>query len=119
MFQLADIVGWWLLVWLIFGVIAGKMLIRGESMSMVSRVALTMQNGQSPFGALWKSGRTMMAGVLLIFPGVISDVIALVLLLWPSSTAQPLKRNNWDDNVVEGEVIIVEAEQIESKSERR
>jgi UPF0716 protein FxsA len=119
MFQLADVIGWWLLAWLIFGVIAGRMLIKGESMVMMGRMASIMHSGQSPFAALWKSGRTMLAGVLLIFPGVLSDVIALILLLWPSSAAKPAKKPMADDNVVEGEVIVVDAEQIEVKSERR
>ena len=119
MFQLGDVIGWWLLVWLIFGVVAGRMLIKGESMVMMGRMAATMHSGQSPFAALWKSGRTMLAGVLLIFPGVLSDVIALILLLWPGSSAKPEKRTMADDNIVEGEVVVVDAERIEVKSERR
>lgn len=118
MFQLADVIGWWLLAWLIFGLLAGRLLIKGESMAMVGRLAATMQSGQSPFAALWRSGRTMLAGVLLIFPGVISDVIALLLLLWPNSAVRPFKSNVPDDNVVEGEVIVVDAEKIEMKSNR-
>lgn len=119
MFQLADVMGWWLLAWLILGVVAGKMLIKGESLAMIGRLSSTMQNGQSPFAALWQSGRTILAGVLLIFPGVLSDIIALVLLLWPKGPNQPLNRNMPDENVVEGEVIVVDAERIEIKSERR
>jgi UPF0716 protein FxsA len=119
MFQVAEFIGWWLLAWLIFGIVAGRLLIKGESMAMLGRLASTAQSGQSPFAALWKTGRTMLAGVLLIFPGVLSDVIALILLLWPSKAVRPVSRTMPDDNIVEGEVIEVEAKQIEIKSDQR
>jgi UPF0716 family protein affecting phage T7 exclusion len=32
---------------------------------------------------IWARGRRFLAGVLLIIPGPFSDVIALLLLLWP------------------------------------
>ena len=118
MFQVADIIGWWLLVWLLASAIIGWALIREESMAIFGRLALAVQNGQSPFVALWQSGRTMLAGVLLIFPGVISDVFALILLAWPSGSVPPGKRNMPDDDIIEGEVRVVEADRIEIKSER-
>jgi UPF0716 protein FxsA len=119
MFQLADLTGWWLLAWLLLGVLAGRLLIQGEVMALVGRLAMTVQSGQSPFAALWESGRTILAGVLLIFPGVLSDLIALVLLLWPSGTTRPISKKQQDDNIVEGEVRVVEAERIEIKSDRQ
>lgn len=115
MFLLADRIGWWLLVWLLLSGFAGGLLLREESMAIFGRLALAAQNGQSPFAALWVSGRTMLAGVLLIFPGAISDAIALILLVWPGSPEQPARRDMQDDNIIEGEVIVVEAERIEKK----
>lgn len=119
MFQVAGFIGWWLLAWLIFGVVAGRLLIKGESVAMLGRLASTAQSGQSPFAALWKTGRTMLAGVLLIFPGVLSDVIALILLLWPGKSVGATTGNMPDENIVEGEVIEIEADRIESKPDRR
>ena len=119
MFQVAEFIGWWLLAWLIFGSVAGRLLIKGESVAMLGRLASTAQSGQSPFAALWKTGRTMLAGVLLIFPGVLSDIIALILLLWPSRSVGVASGNMPDENIVEGEVIELEAERIESKPNRR
>lgn len=119
LFQVADVIGWWLLAWLIFGVVAGRFLIKGESVAMLGRLARTAQSGQSPFAALWKTGRTMLAGVLLIFPGVLSDVIALILLLWPSKSVGGVTRNMPDENIVEGEVVEVDADRIEIKTDRR
>jgi len=115
MIEVADAIGWWLLAWLVFSAIFGWVLIQEESMAVFGRLAVTVQNGQSPFVALWESGRTILAGVLLIFPGVISDAIALILLVWPGSSEQAIKRKEQDDNIIEGEVIVVDAERIETK----
>ena len=118
MFQVADVIGWWLLAWLILSALIGWVLIKEESMAVFGRLAVTVQSGQSPFAAIWDSGRTMLAGLMLIIPGVLSDAIALVLLLWPSSSGRPAKREMSDDGVIEGEVRVVEAEKIEIKSDR-
>lgn len=118
MFQVADMIGWWLLVWLVFSAILGWALIKEESMAVFGRLTMTAQSGQSPFAALWTSGRNILAGVLLIFPGVISDVIALILLVWPGNTPRPNRRNMPDDGVIEGEAYVVEADKIEIKSDR-
>ena len=118
MVQVAEVIGWWLLAWLIISAVIGWALIKEESFAIFGRLAETVQNGQSPFAALWESGRTILAGVLFIFPGVISDAIALVLLVWPSSSSPPERRRPEDDNVIEGEVRVVEAERIEIKTDR-
>lgn len=116
MFQVADIIGWWLLVWLLVSAIIGWALIREESMAIFGRLMMTAQSGQSPFAALWTSGRNILAGVLLIFPGVISDAIALVLLFWPGKSARAGKNSVQDDGIIEGEAYVVEADKIEIKS---
>ncbi len=116
MFLVAGYIGWWLLIWLIVSAVIGWLLIKEESLAVFGRLALTVQNGQSPFAAIWDSGRTMLAGVLLIFPGVLSDVVALVLLLLPNKADRINPRNMQDDGIIEGEVRVVEVEQIESKS---
>jgi len=42
-----------------------------------------LSKGQFSLAAFIDSFRTVLAGLLLIFPGIISDVIALILLLLP------------------------------------
>ena len=117
MVQVAEVIGWWLLAWLIISAVIGWALIKEESFAIFGRLAETVQNGQSPFAALWESGRTILAGVLFIFPGVISDAIALVLLVWPSRSMPTDGRRQQDDNIIEGEVIVVDAERINTKPE--
>jgi UPF0716 protein FxsA len=116
MFQVADVIGWWLLAWLLASALLGSALIRKESMAAVGRLAMTVQSGHSPFVAIWHSGRTILAGLLLIFPGVISDAIAVILLLWPGRAVRAGKRPVQDDGIIEGEAYVVEAEKIEIKS---
>ena len=116
LFRVADLIGgWWLLSWLIFSAVAGWMLIKEERLAMLGRLMISMQTGQSPFAALWDSGRTMIAGVLLIIPGVISDAIALILLLLPNQSRPAKATGVPDDGIIEGEWREVEAERLESK----
>ncbi len=65
----------------------------------------SVQSGANPLASLFASGRILLAGGLLVFPGFISDVIALVLLLMPGTWGQrkpdPLRSAN--DDVLEGE----------------
>ena len=115
MIQVAAVIGWWLLAWLVFSALIGWVLVKEESMAVFGRLAVSMQNGQSPYSAIWDSGRTILAGFLLIVPGVLSDVIALVLLLLPNKSGRINPHRRHDDGIIEGEVRIVEAEQLESK----
>jgi len=115
LFRVADAIGWWLLLWLVFSMVAGWTLIQEERLAVFGRLMIALQSGQSPFAALWDSGRTMMAGVLFIFPGVISDAIALILLLLPSQSKRAKKADIPDDGIIEGEWREVEAERLETK----
>lgn len=75
--------GGWVLAWLVFAAIAGVVLIKQARFSLISRLASALSQGQFSLAAFIDSFRTVLAGLLLIFPGVISDVMALALLLIP------------------------------------
>lgn len=75
--------GGWVLAWLAFAAIAGVVLIKQARFSLISRLASALSQGQFSLAAFIDSFRTVLAGLLLIFPGVISDVMALALLLIP------------------------------------
>lgn len=85
--KLAGIIGWWLLLWLILAALTGWTLIQEEKLAMFGRLFSSLQSGQSLGYAMLDSLRTLLAGVLLIFPGVVSDVMALALLLLPRAKA--------------------------------
>jgi UPF0716 protein FxsA len=49
---------------------------------------------------LLTSAKKVVAGILLIIPGVMSDVLAVLILLIPAPRMQSTKQ---DDSVIEGE----------------
>lgn len=99
-FWVASAIGGWVLLWLLLAAIAGVMLIRVERVAWSARLLFSVQSGAHPLSALFASGRILLAGGLLVFPGFISDAIALVLLLTPGTWANrkpdPLRSANDD-----------------------
>ena len=104
-FWAASVIGGWVLLWLLLAAIAGIMLIRLERVAWGARLLFSVQSGSHPLAALFASGRILLAGGLLVFPGFISDAMALVLLVIPGTWAgrkrNPLRAAN--DDVLEGE----------------
>jgi UPF0716 protein FxsA len=103
--QLSHTLGWWILAWVVLAAVAGMALIKEARFALVARLAAGLAQGQFPISALTDSARTVIAGLLLVYPGVISDVIALTLLLWPSSRvgAESVTRRQVRGNYIEGE----------------
>lgn len=97
--RLAGVYGWWLAPYLLFTATAGWLIIKEERLAVFGRLFHIVQSGQHPLLALLTTARKLLAGVLLIFPGVISDVIAVVLLLIPLPAARPPAA----DDAIEGQ----------------
>lgn len=87
-FWVASAIGGWVLLWLLLAAVAGVMLIRVERVAWGARLMFSMQSGAHPLASMFASGRILLAGGLLVFPGFISDAIALGLLLIPSTWAE-------------------------------
>jgi len=85
--RLANTMGWWVLAWMVLAACAGMALIKEARFAMLARLAAGLAHGEFPIVALTDSARTVIAGLLLIFPGVVSDLIAITLLLLPRSEA--------------------------------
>jgi UPF0716 protein FxsA len=75
--------GGWVLAWLVFAAFAGVVLIKQARFSLVSRLTTALAHGQFSLSAFIDSFRSVIAGLLLIFPGIMSDVMAMILLLIP------------------------------------
>lgn len=104
--QLASTYGWWLALYLLSTMVAGWLLIQEERLAVFGRLLQIVQNGQHPVVALLTSARKLLAGVLLIFPGVMSDLIAILLLLVPMPSGKGPgvpNRAAANDDVIEGE----------------
>lgn len=100
-------IGAWTLTWLALAALAGFALIAAERVAFLPRLAESMMTGTHPLELLLASGQRFLAGVLLILPGAMSDLIALVLLLRaglapvaPKSRPQGAPR---DADVIEGD----------------
>lgn len=88
-FWATGAIGAWVLLWLLLAAAAGIALIRFERVVWGARLLHAVQTGTHPLAALFASGRILLAGGLLVFPGFISDAIALVLLLLPGTWRRP------------------------------
>ena len=99
-FWVASAIGGWVLLWLLLAAVAGVMLIRVERVAWGARLLFSVQSGTNPLAAMFASGRILLAGGLLVFPGFISDAIALGLLLapgtWRRRKPDPLRQANDD-----------------------
>lgn len=102
LFKLGAMFGWWLALYLLASAILGLLLIQDERIMVFGRLVQALQQDRHPLLALFASARKMIAGLLLIFPGIVSDVLALLLLILPlPSSRQPLPGE--EDGVIEGE----------------
>lgn len=118
--DLAHKYGWWVLFYLVVIGYLGLQLIRGEKLLMSAKMMQSMSAGGNSIKTMLGSARNMVAGVLLIIPGIITDIIAVILLLIPISKpdpnsrfqnhAAPYQTQAANDDVIEGEYIEITEE---------
>jgi UPF0716 protein FxsA len=103
--RLADTMGWWVLGWVVLAACAGIALMKEARFALVARLAAGFAQGRFAIGALTDSARTVLAALFLIFPGVVSDLIALTLLLLPGprAVAETGVRRPSHGTLIEGE----------------
>ena|ERR1700752_28446 len=103
--RLSETMGWWVLARVVLAAVAGVALIKEARFALVARLAAGFAQGRFSIVALTDSARTVIAGILLIFPGVVSDLIALTLLLLPGPriVAEAGSRRPHQGTLIEGE----------------
>ncbi len=103
--RLGETLGWWVLAWVVLAACAGMALIKEARFAMVARLAAGLAQGRFSIVALTDSVRTVVAGLFLIFPGVVSDLIALTLLLLPGPrvVVESAARRGANGSLIEGE----------------
>jgi UPF0716 protein FxsA len=69
--------------WLVSSATAGLWLMRNERLEFRARTVAAMHGEHPLLRGLVDSGRKILAAFLLILPGVLSDVLGLLLLLLP------------------------------------
>ncbi|PHV13206.1 FxsA protein [Chitinimonas sp. BJB300] len=81
---LADEIGWWLAFWLFASALVGLGILKSWRATTAWALLDSVRAGELPLGRLFWVARTLVAALLFIFPGPISDVIGLMLILpWP------------------------------------
>ena len=70
-------------MWLALSTTAGFVLLRNERVAFRANTAAAMHGQQLALRGLFDSGRKVLAGVMFILPGLVSDVMALLLLALP------------------------------------
>jgi UPF0716 protein FxsA len=119
--KLAHQYGWWVLFYLVVIGFIGLQLIRGEKLLLSAKMMQSLSAGGNPVKAMLSSARNMVAGMLLIIPGVITDIIAVILLLIPISKPSLASATNHqqqtkyqpkaaNDDVIEGEYTEIKEE---------
>ena len=104
--RLGESFGWWVLAWVVLSACAGMALIKEARFAMLARLGAGFAQGRFSIVALTDSARTVVAGLFLIFPGVVSDLIALTLLLLPGprmAVAESAARRHSGGTLIEGE----------------
>jgi UPF0716 protein FxsA len=69
--------------WLVPGLICGIWLLRNERLAFRTNTLAALHGEQSLLRGLVDSGRKVLAGLLFMLPGVLSDLIALMLIMLP------------------------------------
>jgi UPF0716 protein FxsA len=99
--------GWWVLLYLVAMILLGLQLIRDEKLLFSGRMMQSLNQGGNTMKAMFGSARNIIAGILLIIPGVLTDLIAVVILLIPVNKSEikssTFKQQAANDDVIEGE----------------
>jgi UPF0716 protein FxsA len=108
--RLARWTGVPLWIWLAGSFLAGLLLLRNERLEFRSRTVAALHGEQSLLRGLLDSGRKVAAAFLLILPGIVSDLIGLLLLALPLNVGraygpqpQPVGRYGRDYDAVDGD----------------
>ena len=81
--RFARLTGIPLWIWLTGALIAGLWLLRNERLAFRRNTVAALHGEQSLLRGLLDSGRKVLAGILFIVPGILSDAMAVLLLLLP------------------------------------
>ena len=94
----AAVVGLWLIVRAKSSLLAGLATLRQSTLA-----AGTHLNAGAVLGYFLASARAFFAGLLLLFPGALSDLLALLVVMLPGRVVAPVAPKPPDDGVIEGE----------------
>jgi UPF0716 protein FxsA len=86
---------------------AGVMLVRLEGLRTLRQIQLTLARGQIPAEELLDGILIFVGGILLITPGILTDLFALVLLIpYPRTHFKRWLRRRFDRRVASGDLTV-------------
>jgi UPF0716 protein FxsA len=77
------------IVWFVASALAGMLLLRSERTTFRAKTIAALRGDQPLLRGLLDSGRKVLAALLLILPGIVSDLMALLLLMLPINLGPP------------------------------
>lgn len=82
--MLADATSWQVaLAFVVVTGVAGAWLLKHQGLRTWTRIRQDLADGQVPTDSLWDAGMLLAAGILLLTPGVLTDVVGITLLFPP------------------------------------
>ncbi len=106
---LAHLIGWWVLVWYLLSAGVGIAILKSWRFSVAMAVLGGARRGEVPLGRLFWVARSMIAALLFIVPGPITDVIGILMILpWPGHRASLGATAAAGEGVIEGEYVQVD-----------
>jgi UPF0716 protein FxsA len=83
--QVADAMGFWNALGLLILIsLVGAWVVRREGWKVWQRINQQLAQGRVPQGEVVDGGLVLLAGVLLVMPGFVTDVLGILLLLPPT-----------------------------------
>ena len=71
------------ILWTVLSAILGVALIRHQGLATMQNAQLQMQSGQTPEASVFDGVIIFIAGLMIMLPGLITDVLGLLILLPP------------------------------------
>jgi len=82
--KVGQTIGFWPTIFaLMAAAVLGILVVRQQGLSMVTRAFTAMSEGKPPIGPVLDGYALIVAGLLLIIPGLLSDAVGLILLIPP------------------------------------
>ena len=83
-FKLGTMYGWWYFLYILIVGFLGWKMIKEEKSQLLVKMMSSFQNAGSPIQMLFGTAKNMIAGGLFLFPGVFTDVLAVLVLVVPT-----------------------------------
>ena len=100
-------------MWLAMSTLAGFVLLRNERVAFRANTAAALHGQHLMLRELFDSGRKVLAGFLFLMPGVLSDLMALILLALPLNVGRGLEPVAYPRRRVRGDAFDGEYRRIE------